>query len=101
MEAHSQRVVVRGSLSRWRLVTSSIHQGSILDPILFNIFINDIDGGIECTLSTFANDTKLSSVFDNAEKRDAMQRNLDKLKRWTFVNILRFNEAKCKDCYLG
>ena len=67
-------------------------------PVLFNVFVNDPDTGAECTLSTFADDTKLGGVVDSLKGKEALQRDLNGLERWAITNCMKFNVDKCEFC---
>ncbi|KAK4827670.1 hypothetical protein QYF61_020481 [Mycteria americana] len=73
----------------------------ILGLALFNTFVSNMDSGIECTLSNFADNSKLCGVVNTLEGRDAIQRDLNRLERWAHANLMRFNKAKCKVLHMG
>lgn len=67
-------------MSRWMPVTSRVTQGSLLGPLLFNIFVNNEVRGMERTLSKFDNDTNLNGAVHTTEEKDAIQRYLGTIK---------------------
>ena len=68
-----QRVHINGSYSSWHSVTSGIPQGSVLGPILFVIFINDLPESVKSEVYMFADDTKIYKQIENEEDCDIIQ----------------------------
>ncbi|KAJ7427098.1 rna-directed dna polymerase from mobile element jockey-like [Willisornis vidua] len=69
--------------------------------MLFNTFINGLDTGLEGILSKFADDTKLGRPVESLEVRDALQRDVNKLKDWAITSHVKFNKGKCRILHLG
>jgi len=80
---------------------SGVPQRSVLGLAPFDICVGNMDSWIECILSKFADDSKLCGAVDILEGRDAIQRDLDRLERWTHANRMKFNKAKCKVLHMG
>jgi hypothetical protein len=93
-----QRVMVNGVSSEWTKVTSGIPQGSVLGPILFTIFINDLPIALDSHVKIFADDTK---IYNTVDKATMIQEDLDKLMQWSTKWLLPFNVDKCSVVHYG
>lgn len=96
-----QRVCINGKESSWRNVTSGVPQGSILGPVLFLMYINDFEVGVENEVLKFADDTKLFGVVSGKDSAMSIQRDLNKLLRWTDQSLMEFNIDKCRVMHMG
>ena len=96
-----QRVVLNGKCSNWQSVTSGVPQGSVLGPILFLIYINDLDENIKCKLSKFADDCKLAKKVTVVNEQEELQNDLNTLSDWGVDSKMFFNIDKCKVLHIG
>ena len=97
----NQQVVVNGMKSLIALVLSGIPQGSVLGPLLFICFINDMPEVVHSSIQMFADDTKLFRTVNNPDHAQMLQSDLDALEEWSNLWQLKFNADKCKVMHLG
>ena len=90
-----QKVVLRNGCSNWEDVISGVPQGSILGPILFLLYVNDIPSIVASTAKVFADDTKLYCHIQSREDCFKLQSDLNRLTVWSKNWLLKFNERKC------
>ena len=98
LTGRKQCVIIEGDLSDWCDVASGVPQGSILGPLLFLMYINDmVEELSESTnIALFADDAKIYSKIKSSNDHQALQRNLSKLEDWSNLWKLKFNSNKCK-----
>ena len=96
-----QRVCINGNKSTLLNVTSGVPQGSVLGPVLFLIFVNDLPGVLVTNCKIFADDTKLSHPILSLVDQSCVQNDLDKLTQWSNDWLLSFNSKKCKVMHFG
>ena len=96
-----QRVCIQGKFSTWTAVTSGVPQGSVLGPVLFLIFINDLDKDLESCVLKFADDTKLFRGITETQDNVTLQKDLVVLQRWSENWQMQFNVDKCKVMHIG
>ena len=101
LKERKQRVVINGAASGWDSVTSGVPQGSVLGPVLFLIYINDIDNGLNNLVSKFADDTKIGSPIITENDRINLQNDLRKISDWAEKWEMPFNINKSKILHVG
>ena len=96
-----QRVVVEGEVSCWKSVLSGVPQGSILRPILYLVYINDLEEGVTGKVLKFAYDTKLFRKVKEIIDTFFLQEDIDKLVKWSEKWQMLFNFWICKCLHTG
>ena len=95
------RVVVNGSFSSWRGVCSGVPQGSVLGPLLFLLFVNDLPEWIKNNIRMFADDAKIWREISCLEDQRELQEDLNSMRAWSDVSLLEFNPIKCNVMHVG
>jgi ribonuclease P/MRP protein subunit RPP40 len=96
-----QQVHFQGQGSTWYLVTSGVLQGLVLGPLLFLIFINDVNSELTSCILNFADDTKVFTTIEDDRDSQELQKGIDKLARWTEEWQMKFNVDECKVMHIG
>ena len=96
-----QKVIVQGEESQWADVASGIPQGSVLGPVLFLIYINDLPDVVKKFVTIFAYDTKEHAVIKSDVDTIEVQEDLYKMSDWSEIWEIKFNAKKCKSMHIG
>ena len=101
LQNRSQFVEINGEKSQWLPVTSGIPQGSVLGPLLFLIYINDLPENVNSTVYMYADDTKIYREIQSDDDHEVLQRDLETLKTWSDRWLLKFHPSKCYCINIG
>ena len=96
-----QKVVVDGEISNWKSVLSGVPKGSVFGPILFLIYINDLEDDISSKVLKFADDKNVSRQATHNTDKQSLQDDLDQLVKWSEKWQMLFNFGKCKCIRIG
>ncbi len=94
-------VVINGTASDWAPVTSGVPQGFVLGPVLFIIYINDINVGLNNFIGKFADDTKIGNSVISDRVKQSLNDDLNKISAWSARWEMPFNVKKCRILQVG
>ena len=97
----TQCMVINGTMSAEASVSSGIPQGSVLGPILFELYINDLPRNVKNHVKLFADDSKIFARSDDKRAKTSLQADLDRLNKWSDDWQLRFHPEKCSLIRIG
>ena len=95
LESNTQRVVVDGESSEFIRVTSSVPQDTVLGPLIFLLYINDISNNLTSHVRLFADDCIIYRTISSPEDPLHLQEDLDRIFNWTTRWQMQFNIQKC------
>ena len=100
LNERKQKVVLNGQTSSWSDVLAGVPQGSILGPLLFLIYINDLSDGLQCNTKLFADDTSLfSTVYNITEATNNLNNDLAIFTKWAHQWKMSFNPDISKQAH--
>ena len=98
LKDRKQRVVLNGKSSKWESISAGVPQGSVLGPLFFLIYINDIVSNVTCGIKLYADDTSLFSVVDDGNiTARVLNRGLEKIDLWAWQWKMQFNANKTEE----
>ena len=92
---------INGHHSHWRRAHSGVPQGSVLGPLLFNLYTNDLTNILNSSCIVFADDLKLWREIHSAEDRELLQKDIDRIQEWAELNMLPINAEKMVHLAIG
>lgn len=101
LRGRRQRVVINGVGSSWSEVVSGVPQGSILGPVLFLLFVDDLEEGVVSRVFKFADDVKMFGGVGTEERVNVFRKDLKRMEDWALKWQMSFNVEKCKVMGLG
>ena len=97
-----QRVILLGGISTLSRVQAGVPQGSILGPLLFLVYINDIVDDIQANINLFADDTSLPMVVGDPDQVErVLQSDIDKINHWAQQWLVQFNPSKSQSLVIS